>query len=224
MENNIPLFEDYLFERLSPTEKLEFDERLKSDKAFASDFRVFLIVVKGICKEAEQDNVEFAYAMRHISKADLLKIIGRHDIKRSWPRRIIFERMAWAACVAVILVTGIIVLNNVRRSGEYALDNTLVAYTYIPTPPRGGGDEVMDINVMTDSQLKAYIPQLWKAYDSADPDDIQECEMAGMQLAMAYLKLHDRKQAKALLSELAARFADDEAFAAQCKAIITQLE
>ena len=54
------------------------------------------------------------------------------------------------------------------------------------------------------------IPTLEQAYKSAPADDIQAQEEAGMRLAMAYLKVHDRKKAKELLTELSSRFADDE--------------
>ena len=45
-----------------------------------------------------------------------------------------------------------------------------------------------------------------------------------MRLAMAYLKIHDRKKAKEILTELASRFADDVEFAAQCNKILDQLK
>ena len=45
-----------------------------------------------------------------------------------------------------------------------------------------------------------------------------------MRLALAYLKLHDRKKAKEILGELSVRFAEDEEFAAQCQNILNQLK
>lgn len=223
MENNIQLFEDYLFDILSPTDKLAFEDKLKSDKSFALDFRIFLITVKGIYKEAEEENVEFAYAIKHLSKAQLCDIIGRDNHHKSWKRKIFFERIAWAASIILILAIGIMAVFEVKRAGQYALDDTLVAYNYIPSSSRDGS-ETIDITTLSHTQLESIIPQLQEAYDSASVDDIQDGEIAGMQLAMAYLKLHNRKQAKVLLKELAKRYAEDEAFSAQCNLILRQLE
>lgn len=223
MENNIQLFEDYLFDILSPTDKLAFEDKLKSDKSFALDFRIFLITVKGIYKEAEEENVEFVYAIKHLSKAQLCDIIGRDNHHKSWKRKIFFERIAWAASIILILAIGIMAVFEVKRAGQYALDDTLVAYNYIPSSSRDGS-ETIDITTLSHTQLESIIPQLQEAYDSASVDDIQDGEIAGMQLAMAYLKLHNRKQAKVLLKELAKRYAEDEAFSAQCNLILRQLE
>lgn len=223
MENNIQLFEDYLFDILSPADKLVFEGKLKSDKSFAADFRIFLITVKGIYREVEEENIEFAYAIKHLSEPQLLDIIGRNNRHSLWKRRFVFERIAWAASLILILAIGIMALFEVKRSGQYALDDTLVAYNYIPASSRDGSDMV-DITTLSNAQLEAIIPQLQKAYESTSTDNIQEGEIAGMQLAMAYLKLHDRKQAKTLLKELATRYAEDEAFSAQCNLILRQLE
>ena len=58
----------------------------------------------------------------------------------------------------------------------------------------------------------------------APTDDIQAQEDAGMRLAMAYLKIHDRKKAKEMLTAMSIRFADDEEFVAQCHKILNQLK
>lgn len=55
-------------------------------------------------------------------------------------------------------------------------------------------------------------------------DDVQAQQDAGMRLAMAYLKVHDRAKACEMLNELSVRFADDADFAAQCRKIISQIE
>lgn len=92
------------------------------------------------------------------------------------------------------------------------LDNTIVAYNYIPDSNRGW-------ETITSND----IPTLERAYQMAPSDDIQAQEDAGMRLALAYLKLHDRKKAKEILGELSVRFADDEEFVAQCHKILNQL-
>lgn len=213
MENNIELFERYIDGRMTAEEKQEFDSRIRSDKGFAMDFRIYLFTVQGICREAEQDNIDFGQAMKNIGKEDLLRIIGRDSRRRAFPTGRIRERLMWAASIAAVLVVGVFSVFNVRRSGMDRLDNTIVAYNYIPESNRGWG------------QITAGdIPSLENAYRNAPADDLQAREEAGMRLAMAYLKEHDRKKAIELLSDMAERFSDDEEFGAQCRRILDQLK
>lgn len=211
MENNIELFDRYIDGKLNAEEKQTFEDRLNSDKSFATDFRVYLFTLKGICQEAEQDNMEFGHAMKQISKKDLLRIIGRSS-RPKMRLNYLRERMAWVASIAAVLVIGIFTVMNVRKSDMNRLDDTIVAYNYIPDSGRG-----------PESITAKDIPTLEKAYLNAPSDDIQLQHEAGMRLAMAYLKIHDRKKAKEILTELSSRFADDEEFAAQCNRILNQL-
>lgn len=213
MENNIELFDRYIDGKLSAEEKMSFEQRLSADKNFAFDFRIYLFTLKGIYQEVDQDNVEFGVAMKTISKKELLRIIGRCSRPRILRINYLRERMAWAASIAAILVIGIFSVFNVRQSGMDRLDNTIVAYNYIPDSNRGWETITSDD-----------IPSLERAYQMASSDDIQAQEDAGMRLALAYLKLHDRKKAKEILGELSVRFAEDEEFAAQCQNIINQLK
>lgn len=77
---NIELFDKYINGELSDSERNEFKERLESDKEFATDFNIYLVSVIGICKEAEQDNMDFGVAMKHLTKEQLFEIIGRKEI------------------------------------------------------------------------------------------------------------------------------------------------
>lgn len=213
MENNIELFDRYIDGKLNTEEKSAFEKRLSSDKNFATDFRVYLFTLKGIYQEAEQDDVEFGLAMKQISKNDLLNIIGRSSRPRVIRLNYLRERIAWVASIAAVLIIGIFMVMNVRQVGMDRLDNTIVAYNYIPDSGRG-----------PESITAKDIPTLEKAYLNAPSDDIQLQEEAGMRLAMAYLKIHDRKKAKEMLTELSVRFADDEEFSAQCTKILNLLK
>lgn len=73
----IDLFDRYFNGELSEEENIMFKERLDADEEFASDFKIYSMTVAGICKEAEQDNVDFGAAMKHLSKDQLDEIIGR---------------------------------------------------------------------------------------------------------------------------------------------------
>ncbi len=206
MENNIELFERYVASALSAQEKEAFDARLHTDREFALDFRVYLFTVRGLCLEAEQDNLEFGLAMQQISADGLLRAIGRR-------RRVLRLPWKWISTVAAMVVIGCVAVFNVHRADMNKLDNAIVAYNYIPESTRGW-----------ESLSAADIPALERAYNDAPADDVQACEDAGMRLAMAYLKTHDRKRAKALLRDLEVRFAADEEFTAQCRRILAQLD
>lgn len=212
MENNIEVFDRYIDGKLSAEEKLSFEQRLSANNNFALDFRIYLFTLKGIYEEVDQDNIEFGVAMKTISKEELLRIIGRCSRPRVLRLNYLRERMAWVASIAAILVIGIFSVLNVRQSGMDRLDNTIVAYNYIPDSNRGWETITSDD-----------IPTLERAYQMAPSDDIQAQEDAGMRLALAYLKIHDRKKAKEILAELSVRFADDEEFVAQCHKILNQL-
>lgn len=213
MGNNIELFDRYIDGSLSVDEKLTFDERIASDKAFRMDFRLYLFTLRGICREAEQENIEFGHAMKNISEAELMRIIGRSRKSRTLRFSYMRERLAWIASIAAVLIVGIFTVLNVRQTDMNRLDNTIVAYNYIPDSNRGWESITSDD-----------IPTLEQSYKSAPADDIQAQEEAGMRLAMAYLKVHDRTKAKELLIELSSRFADDEEFSAQCNRILNQLK
>ncbi len=213
MDNNIELYERYINNQLSPTEIEEFNARLKSDKSFATDFRIFLFTIKGICQEEEQNNAEFGHAMKDISEEDLLQIIGRKKEHSHLAFTRLKERIAWVTSIAAILVVGLFAVINMHKADTNRVDNLIVAYNYIPESNRGW--ETVTAND---------IPSLIKAYHSAPDDDVQAQQDAGMRLAMAYLKIHDRKNARKILTELSQRFADDEDFAAQCHNILEQLK
>lgn len=221
IENNIELFDRFVSGNLSPEELKEFEVRLQTDSDFATDFRIFAFVFQGICQEAEQDNLDFGQAMKSISKEELLKIIGRESGHR--PGRVmrrIHERFAWAVSVAAVVIIGITSVFTVHRAGMNKVDDLIVEYNYIPSSDRAEESYIRGRQDITSSD----IPSLKKAYEEAPADDIQAQQDAGMRLAMAYLKIHDRKKAKETLVELSSRFADDEIFAARCRTILDQLK
>ena len=81
MEKN-DLYDKYINNLLPEKERIDFDARLESDKEFASDFKVYLFTIDGICREAHQNNLDFGLAMKNLSKEKLKEIIGKHDSER----------------------------------------------------------------------------------------------------------------------------------------------
>lgn len=220
METNIELFDRYIDGELEAAEVQAFEKRLESDKSFADDFRIYLFTLKGICQEAEQDNLDFGTSMKNISKSELLEIIGHRPESHGFRLTRLGERVAWASAIAAILIVGMFTVLNVQKAGTYRLDDTIVAYNYIPSSDRGTSAPGHNLDAISEKD----IPSLEEAYRNAPAGDLQAQEDAGMRLAMAYLKLHDRKKAEQTLTELSTRFADDEEFAAQCRRILDQLK
>lgn len=216
----IELFDNYILDNLIPEEKIAFESRLKTDKAFAYDFKVYLFAIKGIQKEAEQDDIEFALALKHLSKEQLKEIIGRRSQPRILRLPYLRERLAWVSSVAAVLIIGFFTVFQVQRYGQYQLYDTIVAYNYVPDYDRSEGD----INNYSAKEVKDILPQLEEDYANAPNDDVQKCQDAGMRLAMAYLKLHDKDKAVKTLEDLASRFHDDEEFSVRCNKIISQLK
>lgn len=79
MENNLDLFDKYIDGSLSDEERKTFNERLEHDSKFAEDFRIHLMILDGIYREAWEENTAFGMAMRNISEEDLIRAIGRYD-------------------------------------------------------------------------------------------------------------------------------------------------
>ncbi len=216
----IELFDNYILDNLAPEEKIAFDARLKSDWAFANDFKIYLFAIKGIRQEAEQNDMEFAVALKHLSKVQLEEIIGRRSQPRILRISYLRERLAWVSSVAAILIIGFFTVFQVHRYGQYQLYDTIVSYNYVPDYDRSDGD----INNYSAREVKDILPLLEEDYANAPNDDVQKCQDTGMRLAMAYLKLHDKAKAVKTLEELAERFHDDEEFSVRCNKIISQLK
>ena len=219
---NIQLFEEYIAGSLSPEERTEFEKKLKSDKAFASDFKIYLFTVDGIIREAQQDNADFTNAMKHISKEELLKIIGKRKAPKIFNFGYLRGQAAWITGVAAMFIVCFVCIFFTWQIGNHNIDDMIAGYYYFPETK--GGEEYIDINEMSKKEVKEYLPTLISQYEECPSDDIQSCEDAGMRVALAYIKIHDRKQAVIWLGNLMERFWDDEPFVAQCQKILYQIE
>lgn len=223
MEKN-DLYDKYINNLLSEKERIDFDARLESDKEFASDFKVYLFTIDGICREAHQNNLDFGLAMKNLSKEKLKEIIGKHDNERpvfasvaetpqiAKSKIIQFKPWMWqAASIAAVVVIAFTVVFNIQKNAQYSIDNAIYACAEInPDLVRAGGEPI-DIKSMNDVELKTKLPELISIYQSASTTD--EVADNGYALAMAYLRLHDRSKAKEVLEQLVSRFNDNADYA-----------
>ena len=218
------LYDKYINNQLSDKERDEFDSRLKTDKEFASDFKIYLFTVDGICREAHQDNLDFGLAMKGMSKEKLKEIIGKRDVvepaaasyeRKSEvvkPKEIRYKTWIWqAASIAAVVIIAFTAVFNIEKNAGYSVDNAIYACADVnPDLVRAGGEPI-NISSMSDEELKAKIPELTSLYQSASTTD--EVADYGYALAMAYLRLHDRDNAKEVLEQLVSRFDGDADYA-----------
>ena len=240
----IDLFDRYIKNQLSEKELSDFNETLRSDKEFAEDFKVYLLCVDGIIREAEQDNLDFGHALKSISLEELKDIIGKEseveksssgkdkkgirldsnkEIKRK-PFKI--NRWIWvAACYGILIGGGAIWIAKAERDARFAVDNAIYACAYIKDGNTRDALGVPDITDLTEKELKEKILSIIEIYNSSHtPESIYE---SGNTLAMAYMRLHDRKKAKEVLQEMVLKLSPYDDFSEevlQIKAILKLLK
>ena len=215
----IELFDNYINNQLSDAQRSEFDARLESDEEFASDFKVYLLTVNGICREAHQDNLDFGMAMKSLSKEKLKEIVGMRNLEGpevssngKSVKNLRFKPWMWqVASIAAVVVIAFTVVFNIEKNARYSVDNAIYACAEISTDLTRDGSEILDIQSMTDEELTNKLPLLVANYNSAQSyDDIAD---NGFALAMAYLRLHDRENAKEILQKLVSQFEDNSEYA-----------
>lgn len=214
----IELFDNYINNQLSDAQRSEFDARIESDEEFASDFKVYLLTVNGICREAHQDNLDFGMAMKSLSKEKLKEIVGLRNLERpevssngKSVKILRFKPWMWqVASIAAVVVIAFTVVFNIEKNARYSVDNAIYACAEISTDLTRDGSEILDIQSMTDEELTNKLPLLVANYNSAQSyDDIAD---NGFALAMAYLRLHDRENAKEILQKLVSQFEDNSEY------------
>ena len=229
----IELFDKYINNQLSDVQRSEFDARLDSDKEFASDFKVYLLTVYGICREARQDNLDFGMAMKSLSKEQLQQIVGQRKNQQSNISQkentvtvLRFKPWMWqVASIAAIIVIAFTVVFNIEKNARFSVDNAIYACAEINSDLTRDGSEMLDICSMSDDELKANLHKLMSNYNSAETSD--EVADNGFALAMAYLRLHEREKSKEVLNQLVTKFKDDSEYAgyvSQWQSILTILK
>ncbi len=224
MDSNTELYDRYILGQMDAAEEAEFKQKLKTDRKLASDFRLYLLAIEGMRREAEQDDVELGHALKNISRRELMGIIGR---RVRFPR--LRRQLGWVASVAILVVAGTVLLESGRASSN-RIDDLLVAYNYTPTISKGADTEnanryaSKDIMDLPDQELRYLLPKLRKEYKTTPEGDMELGEQRGMTLAMVYLRLHERRQAEEVLLEMISRYSDDREFVEQCLRILIELK
>lgn len=217
--DNIELFDRYIRENFSQQERGEFDNRLKSDKEFAAEFKLFLFSANGICRETVQDDTDFGFAIKSLTKEQLREIVGTSKateipvVVTETSKVLRFKSWMWqAASIAAVVVIAVTFVFQFEKQSRYNVDNAI--YTFagedVICSASRGETEPVDITRLEDEELRTRLPKLVKLYNNAT--DNQEVADNGFVLVMAYVRLHDRKKARHILSQLIQRLDKDEAF------------
>lgn len=207
MENQ-ELISRYIIGDMSSEEIKSFEERLSSDKAFKKEYLLQLAIVRGICKEQEQDDIEFGHALKELSNEDLKNTICKKPkgavLKPFIPTRF---WIGWAASIALVIGLGaswVITTNN--HADNRVCDAVYSVNAQSLSLISAGEDEGVDINFMTatDSQLETVLPTIQRKYEQAT--DAQDELAYGKALALVQVKLHHRKEALKILTELVNKY------------------
>lgn len=213
----IDLFDRYIKDELSEKEQNDFNERLKSDKDFLDEFKIYLFTVKGICQEAEQENLEFGHALKSISKDELLEIVGEKSdyVSEKSGKSFRIKNWMWQlGGAAAVIGLAFFYVAEMERTARHNADNAIYygiyAYNDGNSFSRGAGITQQVISSMSDKELESKLSDILRQYETSADDE--EIVSNGTLLVMAYVKLHDRQKAINLLNELISKYNGNEYF------------
>lgn len=203
----IELFDKYISGEMSESEVADFKRKLSENKELSSDFQIYKMVVKGIYKEENDKEAELDKAFNSLSKDDLRKIVGpRLTIVRDSKAKIVYYIASWVASVAAIVVIAFTLTFNIQRSARNNVDDVMFDCYY--SPISRGGEDVVDLSKANEAEIKKQLQKMEEAYKKAS--DEQELSSYGINLAMVYLRIHDREKARKVLLEIKTKCTDND--------------
>ncbi len=204
----IESFDKYISGEMSDTEVAEFKRKLSEDKDFSSDFQIYKMVVKGIVMEENDKEAELDNAFNNLSKDDLRKIVGpkKTIAKTSKSKAKIVYVASWITSVAAVAIIAFSLTFNIQRSARNNVDDIMFDCYY--SPVSRGGEDIVDLSKANESDIKKQLPKMEEEYSKAT--DEQEISSYGINLAMVYLKIHDRDNARKVLLDVKKRCTDTD--------------
>lgn len=211
---------------LSDAEAAAFELQLENDENFASEFEIYLLTVRGICQEAEQDDIEFAYAMKSLTKEQMEDAIGKSSKPRQIKPSYLKQNMWWLTSMAAMFIMAIGICYSIYSSSQNKLCDIVYHYAYNPANLPRSNDSIyyetaryFNLNIMSLDEIKTELPKI-KSYFDADEIDSQDWHIDGTTLAMAYLKLHRKSDAIKVLETLATNSSEPQEY----KILLNQLQ
>lgn len=196
----IESFDKYISGEMSDKEVAEFKRKLSEDKDFSSDFQIYKMVVKGIVMEENDKEAELDNAFKNLSKDDLRKIVGpkKTIAKTSMSKAKIVYMASWITSVAAVAIIAFSLTFNIQRSARNNVDDIMFDCYY--SPVSRGGEDIVDLSKASEAEIKKQLPKMEKVYNKAT--DEQDISSYGINLAMVYLKIHDRDNARKVLLDV----------------------
>ena len=179
------------------------------------------MVVKGIIIEEKDKEAELDNAFKKLSKDDLRKIVGpkKHIAKTSNSKAKVVYMASWVASVAAVVVIAFSLTFNIQRSARNNVDDIMFDCYY--SPVSRGGEDIVDLSKASEVEIKKQLPKMEKVYSKAT--DEQEISSYGINLAMVYLKIHDRDNARRVLLHVKKRCTDTDV-KNLCDKLLKQIE
>lgn len=204
----IESFDKYISGEMSDTEVAEFKRKLSEDKDFSSDFQIYKMVVKGIVMEENDKEAELDNAFKNLSKDDLRKIVGpkKTIAKTSKSKAKVVYMASWITSVAAVAVIAFSLTFNIQRSARNNVDDIMFDCYY--SPVSRGGEDIVDLSKASEAEIKKQLPKIVDAYKNAS--DEQDISSYGINLAMVYLKIHDRDNARKVLLDVKKKCTDND--------------
>lgn len=193
---------------MSETEVAEFKRKLSEDKDFSSDFKIYKMVVKGIVMEEKEKEAELDNAFKNLSKDDLRKIVGPQKTitKTSKSKAKVVYMASWITSVAAVAIIAFSLTFNIQRSARNSVDDIMFDCYY--SPVSRGGEDIIDLSKANEAEIKKQLPKMKEEYNKAT--DEQEISSYGINLAMLYLKIHDRDNARKVLLDVKKKCTDND--------------
>ena len=220
--DNIDLFDRYISGELTAEEKVNFENKLSKDTEFASDFRIYKAAVRGIVKEEQEKERELDEAFRRLSEDDLRNIIGpKIAIYRKPEKKAkIIYLTSWISSVAAVMVIAFSITFNMTQSANEKVDEIMFDCYY--NPNSRSASNVEDLSEASSQQLQQVLPNLIQEYNKAT--DMQDITEQGINLAMVYLKLHDRENAKDILNDVKQKCLDNTEIQKHCDKLLDKIQ
>jgi hypothetical protein len=265
------VFDRHINKQLSIQEEQELRLNLIANTPQAAEYKAYAFTVAGICREAEQDNMDFGVAMKKLTREQLREIVGErkvlnvdfsspfgrahgfadtsddervrackripkepHDFeipdefkpKRAElkPKRAKFKPWMWqVAAVAALVVVVFIAIFQIEKHSQYKVDDAVYAFAgeYVWQSDA----KQIDINSLSDNELNDRLSEFETLYRTAK--DESAIADSGYTLALAYLRLHDRDNARIVLTELVNHFdgkEDYKDYTTKCKNILKLIQ
>ena len=185
------------------------------------------LVDHAIIREAEEDNIEIGRALKDISEGELKKILGVKKKKRSY-NKLILERVIWSISVAALIAVAICLPIGIENRSKDEIDNLVYAYNASElsamesSVSRSAGMVLPNITAMTDDELKEILPELQRYFEESSTS--QDITVNGKILALSYIRLHKRDEAREILKIMIDKLSADEDYDAAVKECHNLLE